>query len=181
MRFPSLPHVLLFALLPLPSVAQEAPPEETARTVITSDRLEFISGEEENRFVFSGNVRINATNLFASCDTMEVFTTRDGGDEENPAGIGDISRIEAKGEVVMRQEGREVQAGRATILLREGRLILEDNPVVKDGRGVLTGYRMILHAGEKRVEVQPGPDGQPTRAILPDIRNLGLPGTDDQP
>lgn len=161
---------------------------ETDPTTISSDTLELVSENATNRFVFQGNVTIRGTDLFASCNEMVVTTTRrpppspsdpasdeDLVDDEKGFGeFGAITSIVAIGNVRIRQGEREATAGKATILPIEGKVVLEDTPVIRDPRGVLTGYRMILIEGERRVRIESGPDGDRTRAILPDIRDLGM-------
>lgn len=157
---------------------------DTYPTTISSDQLELVSEGDTNRFIFEGNVTIRGTDLYASCNQMLVTTQRHPpsgrngtADPENDTGFGEfgaISSIVALGDVFIQQGEREATAGKATILPPEGKVILEESPVIRDPRGVLTGYRMILIEGERRVRIESGPGGARTRAILPDIRDLGM-------
>lgn len=151
---------------------EEPPPDPETQTVITSDELELVQTEEGNQFIFEGNVRIRSSNLFASCERMEVIT---GGEkvEQGFGNFGHIRRISAIGNVVIQQADREAKAGRATILPMEGKVILEENPVVRDSRGMVTGYRMILYQGDRRVTIEQGPEGQQPKVVLPSLENLG--------
>lgn len=155
------------------------------RTVIESDHLELVTGSDENRFLFEGNVRIGGTNLTASCDRMEVLADRSpGSDPDATFGeIGAIQTIIAIGNVVIEQAGRKAEAGRAEIFPREGKVILTENPKVTDEKGmVATGPRMLLFQGERRVVIEgtesSTAEERPT-VTLPSLPDLGF--DEDQP
>lgn len=143
-------------------------------TVIDSNHLAVARGEEGNRFVFSGEVRIRSEDLEASCDRMEVHTTKGADGEEglDPAGFGAIRLIEATGSVEIQQGTRRATADRALIFPREEKVILEGEPVLRDGRGVVRGYRMILYGEDGRIAVEPGPGGEQPRVELPSVEEL---------
>lgn len=149
--------------------------ETPAATVITSDRLEMISGKNENSFFFYGNVAVKGNNLDASCDEMEVISARAGTDTEGTIGeIGAISMIILKKNVVIEQAGRVARAGHAEIYPDQGKVILTDNPVVTDSEGVVSGFRMELVQGERVARVYGKPDGsERARVTLPTMPDLG--------
>lgn len=157
---------LLAAGLPACLAAQDA------ATVITSDRLEMTTNARRNAFVFEGDVRVEATNMTATCDRLEVLANRRP-DSDPDAAIGQIGRIEeiiATGNVIISQAGRTARAGRAEIFPGEGKVILSDGPRLVDERGVTaTGERMTLEQGRKRALIEGG-----GRVILPDIPDLGF-------
>lgn len=147
-------------------------PEE--ETVIESNRLEMISGESINLFLFEEQVRVRGTNLSATADRMEVESMRVGDPTGATVGqIGSIRRILLTGNVVIEQAGRQATAGRAELLPGEGKVILSENPVVVDAEGTVTGHRMTLLQGERRVLVEGAPDGPRPRVTLPAIQDLG--------
>ena len=162
----ALPLLLAAVLTALPLRAETPPGEESKQTVIESERLSVIHTEEGNRFVFSGNVRVTGVDFEAECDRMEVRTTARDGDG---GGFGAIEVVEATGNVRVLQGGREATAGKAFIYPAENRVVLEDGPVVRDGRGTVSGHRMILRGTEGRIEVEPGPEGSRPRVELPDL------------
>ncbi|MFP4357318.1 MAG: LptA/OstA family protein [Puniceicoccaceae bacterium] len=161
-----LPLLLAGALAALPLRAEPPPGEESERTVIESERLSVIHTEQGNRFIFSGNVRVTGSDFEAECDRMEVRTTAGRGEDD---GFGAIEVVEATGNVRVLQGGREATAGKAFIYPAENRVVLEDGPAVRDGRGTVTGHRMILRGAEGRIEVEPGPEGNRPRVELPDL------------
>jgi lipopolysaccharide export system protein LptA len=165
-----------------PVDAGTAPDEGPGRTVIESDRLEVLDTEEGNRFVFDGAVRIVGADFEATCDRMEVRTAGEA-DADEAAGFGAIEEVVATGSVRIVQGARVATAGRAVIFPRENRVVLEDGPVVRDGRGTVRGHRMVLHGKDRRITVEPGPDsGRPT-VELPSLEAVGAaaePGGGDE-
>lgn len=173
MRRP-LSAVLALAFLALPT--GHGAPE--GKTVIESDRLEVIGADDGNTFVFSGAVRIAGEDFTATCDRMEVRTVAVAeGDSADAAGFGAISVVEATGSVRIVQGDREATAGRALIFPAENRVVLEDNPVVRDAGGVVRGHRMILFGEDRRITVEPGPAGERPSVELPSLENLDRPET----
>ncbi len=148
---------------------------EGESTVIQSDRLEIVGGESGNRFIFSGSVRITGADFVATCEQMEVLTSGDNQKQEDRTGFGAIDVIEATGSVKIVQGTREATAGKALIYPADNRVVLEENPVVRDAKGKVSGYRMILHGETRRITVEPGPEGERPTVELPSVRSLDEP------
>ncbi|WP_269539187.1 LptA/OstA family protein [Cerasicoccus fimbriatus] len=168
----------LLALLATQAFGQQATTELPAQnTVITSDNLELVGGDSENRFFFTGNVKITGTNMLATCDEMEVIAARSGSTEKTVGEMGAIESIIMMGNVVIEQSGRKATGGRAEILPNDDKVILSEGPRVEDSRGVVSGWKMILHKGERKVEVlsDPNATGESgrTRVQLPGFKDLG--------
>jgi len=144
--------------------AKPAAGETSAKTVISSDRLEVSHTEAGNRFLFIGDVTIRGEDFTAECERMEVRTDSGGTDD-----FGAISVIEATGNVRISQGERIATAGKALIYPTEDKVVLEEGPVVRDGRGTVTGYRMILRGADRRISVEPGPDGTQPQVELPSM------------
>lgn len=163
-----------------PAPADDAPQE----TVITSNELELVGGDAENRFYFTDNVKITGTNLLATCDYMEVIAARSGPTEKTVGQMGAIQKILMKGNVVIEQAGRVATAGQAEILPHEDVVILTENPMVKDSQGTVTGYKMELLKGERKAKVYGdpnAPDGGRTKVTLPGFKDLGFEDKEEQP
>ncbi len=167
----------------IPASAQTASPANAdPKTVIESDYLELVTTEDENRFLFTGQVKVRATNMEASCDRMEVIANRT--EDSDPSAtlgeIGSIDMIIAEGNVVVTQAGRTAEAGRAEIFPKEGRVLLMDNPKITDERGaVATGPVMELLQGERKARIrglagQPIGEGERPKVVLPSIPDLGF-------
>ncbi|WP_309400176.1 LptA/OstA family protein [Cerasicoccus maritimus] len=159
--------------------AQQAAVEPAVpeNTIITSDNLELVGGDTENRFYFNGNVKITGTNLLATCDEMEVVASRSGATDKTVGQMGAIDQIIMLGNVAIEQSGRKATGGRADILPNENKVILSEGPRVEDSQGVVTGWKMILLKGERKVQVLSDPnatgDSGRTRVQLPGFKDLG--------
>lgn len=217
---------------PAPAVAPEpAPPADNRpQTVISSDELDMVGGDEANHFYFRGNVKVQATNMIATCDELEVISARQQSKGESDAAqqgqsaaaaaqqskndatvaqqgqsdatsapqqgespdsrakreaaapnIGSIREIIMRGNVVISQEGRRATAGVAYLYPQEGRVVLAENPLVTDAQGTLSGWRMELYRGERKVRILSNPEEtQRTRVTLPALQDLGY-GVPEEP
>jgi lipopolysaccharide export system protein LptA len=152
---------------------------QNGNTEITGDEFEMVSREKENYFLFTGNVEIRATNKVATCDRLDVYTSKTDDQQkskEEKASIGKIKKILAIGNVRLVQEGRVATAGKAEILPQVGKVVLMDPPKVTSKDGVLVGYRIILlqgDQGEQKALIEKGPGQRPT-LILPKIPDPGI-------
>lgn len=158
--------------------------DQPQETVITSDNLELVGGDTENRFYFTDNVKITGTNLLATCDEMEVIAARSGPSEKTVGQMGAIQKILMKGNVVIEQAGRTAMAGQAEILPAEDKVILTENPIVKDSQGTVTGFKMELLKGERKAKVFGDPndaEGGRTKVVLPGFKDLGFEDKADTP
>jgi lipopolysaccharide export system protein LptA len=165
--------VTFFALAVLalpPLAAQEVQP-----TVVVSEKLDMRSTDTLTTFVFTRNVVVTGTNLKLSCDRLEVVTTRKGDSTATIGKQGRFKSLVAEGRVYIVQSDREAACGRAEVLPDDDKIILTDNPVVKDlaNGATATGPRMVLFRGERRAVIE-GADNAPSRIILPGIKDLGF-------
>jgi len=157
------------------AVAQDPSSVDPAETVVTSDELELVGGDTQNKFFFSGRVKVTATNLVATCDYMEITAARSGATAPTIGEMGAIQSILMKGNVVIEQAGRRATAGQAEILPDQDKVVLTENPVVIDSQGTVTGHRMELLKGERKAKVFGDPaTGGRTRVTLPGFKDLGF-------
>ncbi|GHC02459.1 LptA/OstA family protein [Cerasicoccus arenae] len=174
-------RILFFALIASALQAADTQPAKVEKpadnTVITSDELELVGGDAANTFYFTGNVKITGTNLVATCDKMEVLSTRSGPTEKTVGEMGAIQNILMIGNVVIEQAGRVATAGKAEILPNEDKVVLTENPKVEDSQGTVTGWKMELLKGERKVKVYGDPSsasGGRSRVTLPGFKDLGF-------
>jgi lipopolysaccharide export system protein LptA len=163
----------LLALTALPLAAQNAP--ELPPTTITSQQLDMRTTDTESTFLVTGLVTVTGNEIELTCDELEVIALRS--DEDINAAIGELGRFKsliAKGRVKIIQGDRVATCGRAEVLPGEEKIILTDNPLVRDGQSAVTGERRVLFRGERRAVVESGASG-PARVTLPPIRDLGFP------
>lgn len=167
-----------------PTLAKEEAPEEAEAveaetTVVRSQLLRMIEEPERTLFRFTDAVEISATNLEATCGRLDVIATerKVAKDAKDPARGLEVERIEAHDSVEIKQSGRTATASRAFIMPQEGKMVLEDNAVVNDERGRVSGYRMTLLQGQRKaiVEGGGGPGQERARITLP-----ALPGSEEE-
>lgn len=147
-------------------------------TIINSSTFQLIGHDDHNQLIFTGNVRIATPGLSATCDNMEVITSRDGEKEATIGSLGAAKKIIAMGKVHIVQAGREAKAGRAEIFPSEGKIVLTENPIVTDQEGTMTGYRMTLFKGKRQALIE----GELTKQVeitLPVTSDLGFSGEED--
>ncbi|MDI1336831.1 MAG: hypothetical protein PSU94_11680 [Lacunisphaera sp.] len=149
--------------------------QEVQPTVIDSEQLDMRSTDAFTTFVFSKKVAVTGTNLKLTCDRLEVITTRKGDPTATIGKLGRFKSLIAEGNVHIVQSDREVACGRAEVLPDDDKIILTDHPVVKDlaNGATATGPRMVLYRGERRAVIE-GAEADPSRIILPAIKDLGF-------
>ncbi|MBI3886412.1 MAG: hypothetical protein HY302_11890 [Opitutae bacterium] len=162
-----------FLLAALPARAQQT--AEPQPTVIDSEQLDMRSTDTLTTFVFTHRVVVTGTNLRLTCDKLEVVTTRQGDVTATIGKLGHFKSLVATGNVRLLQSDREAACGRAEVLPDDDKIILTDHPVVKDlsTGATATGPRMVLFRGERRAVIE-GDDANPSRIILPAIKDLGF-------
>jgi lipopolysaccharide export system protein LptA len=169
---PLRPLLLAAALLAVgrPAAAQEVRPTE-----IVSDQLDMSSTDELTTFVFNRHVSVTGTNLRLTCDRLVVVTTRKGDPTATIGKLGRFKSLVAEGGVHIVQSDREAACGRAEVLPDDDKIILTDNPVVKDlaNGATATGPRMVLYRGQRRAVIE-GEESAPSRIILPPVKDLGF-------
>ncbi len=173
-----------------PSAAKAGPAQ--AKTSITSETLEMVSGPVDNTFYFSKNVVVNGNNLKMTADQMVVTAKRspEGSTPSNaPAkalnapGGSTIDKIVAVGNVRLYQEARESFSGRAEFYPKEGKVILTEKPRVIDAKAIVSGWRITLYQGERKVMVEqdPAQGGVRPSVNLDSMPNLGFDPKSEPP
>ncbi len=142
-----------------------------SQTVVQSVSLRMVEEATQTRFRFSDQVQVEATNLVATCEQLEVIATKkEGTDTKGPEDL-EVAQIIASRSVKVEQSGRIATADKALIQPREGTIILEGNAVVNDDRGRVSGHRMILNKGKRNAIVEGGgPKGERAKITLPDFK-----------
>lgn len=191
---------LLFILTTIAGLAFAAPAAKPTpagpaqpKTSITSETLEMVSGPVNNTFYFSKNVVVTGNNLKMTAEQM-VVTARRAGESaaplQNPAasldapGGSTIDKIVAVGNVHIYQEARESISGRAEFYPKEGKVVLTDKPRVIDAKAIVSGWRITLYQGERKVMVEQDPAQGGTRPSvnLDSIPDMGFdPKTEPPP
>jgi lipopolysaccharide export system protein LptA len=176
-RLPKLPNLGYdLAVQPSEIAASSAETREAVETVVTSQVLRMIEETDHTLFRFTDEVRVQATNLNATSERLDVFA-REAANRDAASGAGaglTLDRIEAEGDVVITQTGRVSTAEKAWILPEEGKVILEGEAMVDDERGLVSGHRMTLLQGQRRAIVEGGGSGDGrARITLPAMPESG--------
>lgn len=159
-RLPQLPD-LGYDLSAPNTAAEGTPPADLERvdTVVTSQVLRMIEEADHTLFRFTDAVRVEATNLSATSERLDVIAREAVNPRPGAATPLQLERIEAHGGVEITQAGRISTAEKAFILPGEGKLVLEGDAVVDDERGRVSGHRMTLLQGQRRAIVEGGGSG----------------------
>ncbi|EPR42197.1 OstA family protein [Desulfovibrio sp. X2] len=139
-------------------------------THITADRLTY--SQDRDSVVFEGHVHVTrgemqlwSDRLTAYLEPSEPEPAKGKQAVEPPAapqsplgGKKDakIKSVVAVGNVRMQQQGRQGFCGKATFHVEEGLLVMEDNPVILDGRNKVTGEVIKFYTQTNRSEVLGG-------------------------
>ena len=123
-----------------PSVTKEAEP-----IVITSNRME--AEKLGEKVTFSGNVELKKEGMTVTSDQMVVFYD---------PGSKNIREIVARGNVVVRKEGRIALANVATYSLREEKIVLTGDARIIENENQVGGQKIILFMRDDRSIVEGG-------------------------
>lgn len=141
---------------------------------IVSDRLDVHS---DNRIaIFSGNVVVTQEDTVINSDKFCLHYKNTGNKtkENNPAinpGIantGDLAKIEAEGNVIIRQKGKVVTGAYAVFYNEEQKVVVTGNPVMKEGDNVIEGDKVIFFLKENKGIVESSSSKRVTATIYPD-------------
>lgn len=167
--------VIIIVGIPLVQVsAQPASDEDNKPIHITSDRFDAYT--EQRMAVFSGNVVVTQGDTTINSDEFRLYYKKEveGGRKSNqfmrPGGAqsGDIEKIEAKGNVTIKQQEKIVTGGLAVFYNDEQKVIVTENPVMKDGDNVIRGDTIIFFMAENKGMVKGSPNQRVTATIYPE-------------
>ncbi len=146
-------------------------------TVIEAERSRSESIDDTVYFIFSGSVKLTATNLIITCNQLEVFASNKEEDKDEESALGDFSSIQkivATGNVRIVQEERTATAGRMEVLPNEDVIVLDDDPMVFQDAITIggPGTQLKIHSGNGRVEWT-GDSNNKVRFSGPPIQDFG--------
>lgn len=190
MKFPF--FFFLSAVLSLGS-ARAAEATATAganETVVECAGLfETISTDTEITSTFRDKVVVTGNNLKLTCDYLIVVAIPKKAGATTPAALGNFGYFKslvATGNVRIVQGDREATCGKAEIFPGEDKIVLSDQPAVRDleTQSSVTGPVIELYRGQRRAVIPAQPGGPGTRITLPEIKDLGYdknPPAQDEP
>lgn len=135
---------------------------------ITADRLDVYN--EQHMVIFSGNATAVQGLQVIKADRIWLHYKKDsagkGGVKGDMSG-GDLERIEAKGNVTIKDGQRTVTGGEAVFYRDDQKVIVTGNPVMRDGDNVVSGERIIVLLRENRGVVEGAKGSRVTATIYP--------------
>ncbi|EPR30696.1 OstA family protein [Alkalidesulfovibrio alkalitolerans DSM 16529] len=144
---------------PLSASAQAAAASESVPTRITADKLTY--SQERDTVIFEGQVHVVRGEMQIWSDKLTGYLTpKDGAKEGTGPSLAaedaEIRTVVAVGNVRMLHQGREGFSGKATFVVADGVLTMEDNPVIVDGPNRVVGEVIRFYSKTNRSEVLGG-------------------------
>lgn len=126
---------------------------------IVSDKMEY--SQKDNAVIFTGNVHVDRPDFELWSDKLTVFMQAPSGDAAQtsvgPNASRDIEKLLAEGNVRIQRDQQTGTSGKATYWTKKGVIVMEGNPVLKDGQGSsITGEKITYFLQENRGVVQGG-------------------------
>jgi len=130
-------------LLPGPAFTEEARKKVKGPITITSESL--TADNKEHTALFEKNVVAKTTDMTIYADWMLVHYTEQGGD---------VTKIEAKGNVRVHRETKVITAGELTYHADEEKIVFTGSPRAIDGENVVTGSKITYYTKNDRSVVE---------------------------
>ncbi|MGB4547690.1 MAG: LptA/OstA family protein [Syntrophales bacterium] len=141
-------------------------------TYITSDRLDAYRAKE--MVTFSGHVTAKQDDWVVQSDSLTLYFDRAANAGRSGSktieGTGELSRIEARGNVRITQGERVVTGNEAVYYRGEQKAVVTGEPVLREGENVIEGDRVIVYLQEKRGVVEGARERRVSATIYPDDR-----------
>ncbi len=147
--------------MPQAGGASETP--QPVPTRITSERMQYDAANQ--RVIFEGKVHVirpdfqlwsEKLTVMLEKETKQDKHKRQGNGTVSPAmgmEAGQVERIIAERNVRMQQEDKSGTCGKATYIAADGKIIMEQNPVVNDGPNQIRGQIINYYTRDNRSEV----------------------------
>lgn len=138
-------------------------------THITSDRLDAYKAKE--MVTFSGHVVARHDDWVVRSDTLTLHFDKAEGSEQVGSkkieGTGELSRIEARGNVTITQGERVVTGQEAVFYRKEQKAVVTGDPVLREGENIIRGDRVTVYLEEKRGVVEGAENRRVSATIYP--------------
>ncbi len=141
---------------------------------IEASRLEV--RDKQKVATFTGNVKVVQGDTTMRCKTLVVFYEQKPGDspggkampaaQPGPGGASQISRLEAKGSVVVTQKDQTATGDTGLFDMKANTVTLLNNVVVSQGPNVLRGERLVVDLTTGVSKVDAGNSSGPVRMLI---------------
>lgn len=119
--------------------------------------------------VFKGKVRARSEDMVVDCQKMIVYYLANP-NKKNDSDLKSnrIEKIVALGDVIInRSDGGMAKAGKAVFYQDEEKIVLTENPIVKQGLDLVEGHRIIMFLDENRSIIEGGETKRVKATIFP--------------
>jgi lipopolysaccharide export system protein LptA len=169
----------LFMLM-VPNVQAKDNPEKTNKLnskepiEIISDRMEAYN--EKKLVIFSGNAVATQGDKEIKSDRLLLYYKKETSKKDKVgakeiAGNSDLEKIEAKGNVVVTQKTRIATGDEAIYFQDSGQIIMTGNAMLRDGKNLIKGNKVIVFVNEDRGVVESDPKKRVKAVIYPQEKN----------
>ena len=167
---------LVLALFALPDTILAAAAPKGGNTRIVSEKMVYDSAKQQ--VVFDGNVHVTRPNMEIWSDKLVMILESSGkkpANETSALGMqgGKVERIIAESNVRIQQENKVGTCGRATYLVNQGKIVMEQSPLIVDGDNRIRGRVINYFTESGRSEVIGDVD---VRFTTDDAKGPQLPG-----
>jgi lipopolysaccharide export system protein LptA len=135
--------LFLILLMPERAAAEEAKTKVKGPITITSASL--TADNKAHTALFEKNVVAKTTDMTINADRMLVYYKEQGGD---------VTKIEAKGNVQVYRDARVITSTEAVYFADEEKVVFTGNPRAIDGENVVTGSKIIYYTNDDRSFVE---------------------------
>lgn len=124
---------------------------------ILSDQMEYV--QENNTVVFRGDVHVDREDFQLWSDKLTVFmdaAAAGEGQAMGPDSSQNIEKLLAEGTVRIERDKQVGTSEKATYWTKRGVVVMEGNPVLKDGESSISGEMITYHLKDNRGVVEGG-------------------------
>lgn len=137
---------------------------------IVSDRLD--AYDETKNVIFSGNAVATQGDKTIKADRLIIHykDNPDKAKKQENRGMGetgDLDQVEAVGHVIITQTGRVVTGDHAIFYQDSQKVVMTGNAVMREGKNVIVGHRIIVYLDEDRGVVESDQNKRVTATIYP--------------
>jgi len=129
----------------LPAWASAEEPKEKIKGPITVTSETLTADNKNHNAIFEKNVIAKTTDMTIHADLMLVYYKEQGGD---------VTKIEAKGNVKIYRDAKVITAHEATYFAEEEKVVFTGNPRAIDGGNVVTGTKITYYTKDDRSVVE---------------------------
>lgn len=169
--------IIAVTLMVMPGAAQaqkaaqkKAKMDKNQPIQIVSDRLD--AYDETKNVIFSGNAVATQGDKTIKADRL-IIHYKDNPDKTKKPEIrgmgetGDLDQVEAVGHVIITQTGRIVTGDHAIFYQDSQKVVMTGNAVMREGKNVIVGHRIIVYLDEDRGVVESDQNKRVTATIYP--------------